>query len=146
MPTISLTTAANVAAQFLGVLDSGESLSSQQLNDAQGAANNMLENWTNEQTSFLRQALTAFTLAGGTYTAGTLLQFPDATTPLNIPAGYLRAIELNLALELAAQYDVDPSAALIRQAAEARAAACPFIARYQSTPDPFGVAAAAQAG
>lgn len=143
MPSLSLTQAANAAMLFLGVLDSGESLSTQQYTDALNAANAMLASWTNEQTAFLQQALAAFTLAGGTYTPGTILQFADVTTALTVPNGYVRAIQLNLAIELASQYDVDPSATLMRQAAEARAAACPFIARYQSTPDPFGVAAAA---
>ena len=137
------TVLARWAGQALGILDSGEDLSSQQYSDAQIFLNNLLENWTNEQTLFLKQTLLAFTLAGGTYTPGTLLQFPDLLTYVTLPPGYSRALVLNLAIELASAYDVDPSATLIRQAAEARAAACPLLGKLGGTPVPFGVAAAA---
>ena len=140
MPSLSLTQAANSACLSLGVLDSGESLSSQQYTDALGAANNMLESWTNEQVSFIKAAIAGFALAGGTYTPAPLLQFADMTTPLTVPSGYVRAIELGLAIELAPQYDTAPSQTLVHQANEARAAATPFVARLQSTPDPFAVA------
>ena len=87
----------------------------------------------------------AYTLAGGTYTAGaytaptstapafstptftpgTVPQFADATTPLTLPNGVGRALVLGLALELAPQYGVSPSADLVAQAEKARAAAFP---------------------
>lgn len=187
--SVTLTVAANAAVQFLGALDSGEGLSTQQVADALIAANNVLSNLTNEQTLAFQiliaeqtKALAAFvdqqsvegaplaarqgkqglvkvdeltwegnalavayTLAGGTYTPatytapsynapsfttpsfapGTVPQFADATTPLTLPAGWYRALNLELAIELAPQYDVAPSASLLKQAAEARAAANP---------------------
>lgn len=129
MPSLSLTVVANAAAQYLGVLDSGESLSSQQITDAFNAANNMLENWTNEQVKTLQAIIPIFSLAGGTYTPGATLAFPDNTTPLALPAGYARAIELGLAIELAPQYDMQPSPALLKNFAEARSAANPLIAK-----------------
>lgn len=43
--SLTLTQAATAAAQFLGVLDSGETLSAQQLTDALAVCNNMVENW-----------------------------------------------------------------------------------------------------
>jgi hypothetical protein len=43
--TITLTAAANNAAQQLGVLDSGEGLSTPQITDALFDANNMIESW-----------------------------------------------------------------------------------------------------
>lgn len=66
MATITLTAAANHAAQYLGVLDSGESLSSQQIADALAAANNLLDNWSDDglmipTRSFLTQALSVGT-------------------------------------------------------------------------------------
>lgn len=147
MPSLSLTQAANDACLFIGVLDSGESLSSQQYSDALRVANNMLESWTSEQVQFIKAAIAGFALAGGTYTPAATLQFQDTTTPLTVPAGYVRAITLGLGIELAPQYDTVPSQTLVHQANEARAAATPFVARLQSTPDPFAVAAGAlQAG
>lgn len=155
MATVTLTAAANAAAQFLGVLDSGESLSTQQVTDALAVANNLLESWWQEQTLALQvliteQAkagvvfvdtltkaaaplITAFTLAGAIYTpaqfiapvlgTGTMPQFADATTPLTLPAAWVRALKLGLAVELAPQYAVEPAAALVQDYAAARAAA-----------------------
>lgn len=129
---ISLTSAANNAALELGVLDSGESLSTQQLNDALLAANNMLENWVNEQVKQIQAIIPIFSLAGGTYTPAAILQFADLTTPLVLPAGYARVIVLGLAMELAPQYDMDPSGALQKNYAEARSAANPLLAKIAS--------------
>lgn len=126
MASMTLTQAATAAAQFLGVLDSGEGLSAQQLTDALSAANNMLENWTREQVATLNAIVGTFTLAGGFFTPGPVLQFPDNTTPVVIPSGYPRAIQLGLALELAPQYKQQPDAALVSDFKEARAAASPL--------------------
>lgn len=52
---ISLMAAANSAAQFLGVLDSGESLSAQQLTDALGVANRLLTTYYWEQNLSMQQ-------------------------------------------------------------------------------------------
>jgi len=68
--TLTLSAAATAAAQFLGVLDSGEGLSTQQLTDAFNAANSMLDNWTIEHVRLLNAILPRFSLAGGTYTPG----------------------------------------------------------------------------
>lgn len=67
-----------------------------------------------QQTKMASSMTTAYTLAGATYTApsytagsvsgGTLLQFPDLTTPKTFPTGYDLAIVLNGAVILAAQY------------------------------------------
>ena len=129
--TITLQAAATAAAQFLGVLDSGEGLSTQQLTDAFNAANSMLDNWTIEQVRLLNAILPTFSLAGGTYTPGSTLQFvsADNLNPITPPQGYVRAIELGLAIELAPQYDMQPSAALLAQYKEARAAASPLVAK-----------------
>jgi hypothetical protein len=127
--SLSLAQAALAAAQFLGVMDSGEALSSQQNLDALAAANNLLDNWTNEQVQLIKLAVQTFTLAGGTYTPGTVPQFPDVNTPITIPAGYTRALTLGLAIELAPQYGMQPSQALLKQYAEARAAAAPLTVR-----------------
>lgn len=173
---ITLTQAATAAAQFLGVLDSGEALSPQQLTDALAAANNLLAAWTNEQTEamavliqdqirdgalFIDQQAkvggplaVAYTLAGGVYTAGNYTaptfvpagvpQFADTTTAINVPNGYSRALKLNLAIEIAPQYDVQPSAALVKQAAEAlrdatvmpKSAPVPGRPDTQTSPEP----------
>lgn len=132
MPSFSLTQVATAAAQFLGILDSGEGLSAQQLTDALAAANNLLDNWTVEQVRALNSILQTFTLAGGIYTPGTILQFADVTIPLALPSGYGRALTLGLAIELAPQYSMEPSQALVKDLSEARAAASPLVVRIMS--------------
>lgn len=129
MANLSLTAVAQAAVQFLGVLDAGEGLSAQQLADALAAANNLLDNWTVEQVRALNVILQTFTLAGGTYTPGAVIQFPDTTTAIALPAGYPRALELGLAIELAPQYSMPVSPELQRDLAEARAAASPLAVR-----------------
>src|SRR5579859_4588663 len=81
---------------MLMVLDSGESLSAQQLTDALGVANRMLENWYNDQAQAMSLLVleqtksgqvfidgqvrtaaplaSAFTFAGGTYNPPTYFQ------------------------------------------------------------------------
>lgn len=141
MATMSLTTAANAAVLFLGDLDSGEGLSAQQLSDALGAANDLLENLTNEQVRLLQAIIPTFSLAGGTYTPGTIIQFPDTVTAITIPPGYLRVIQLGLAIELAPQYSTQPSAALLKNFTEARNAANPLLAKLAGIA-PYEVAVA----
>lgn len=92
-----------------------------------------------QQAALAAPLATAFTLAGGTYgvsvyTAPTYIpgavpQFADATTPITVPAGYPRAIALSLAIEMASMFQMEPSGALLKQAAEARAAASPMPGR-----------------
>jgi hypothetical protein len=154
---VSFQTLATQAAQLLGVLDSGESLSTQQLTDALGFANNILDSWTNEETLSLQMLAkeqaaalqilidqqtrmflpvsTGYTLSDGTYTAatftpssftpGSVLQFGSTAASITAPAGYARALALALAVEMAPYWQTAASADLIRQLAEARAAATP---------------------
>jgi hypothetical protein len=51
-----------------------------------------------------------------------LTQFADLSTDYALPPGYARALKFALAVELAPDYDREPSAALLRQAVEAKAA------------------------
>lgn len=125
MSSINLTTYATSAANFLGALDSGEGLSTAQLSDALSAANKLLESWYRAQVLAINVQIAGFTLAAGSYTPATMPQFADNTTPLTLPDGYDRALTLNLAIELAPQYSMQPDAALIKNAADALAAASP---------------------
>lgn len=113
----NLTTVATAAAQYLGVLDSGEGLSSQQLADALAAMNNILDNWSTDPSMI--PAVTRTVTSGSmalTWTA--LTQFPDATTPITIPPGYLLVYELTLAIVLAPQYDMPASKELVAAQAD----------------------------
>ncbi|HEY6345666.1 MAG TPA: hypothetical protein VIY49_29555 [Bryobacteraceae bacterium] len=138
-------------------MDSGELLSSQQLTDTLGFANNILDSWTNEETLSLQMLAkeqaaalqilidqqtrtflpvsTGYTLSDGTYTAamftpssftpGGVLQFANTAASITAPAGYARALALALAVEMAPYWQTAASADLVRQLAEARAAASP---------------------
>jgi hypothetical protein len=123
--TINLTTYANAAAQFLGILDSGEALSTQQIADALPAANQLLESWYTEQVLAINIQLASFTLSAGTYTPDTMPQFADTTTALTLPAAWDRALKLCLAVELAPQYDMQPSESLAAEAVRAYQSATP---------------------
>ena len=122
---ISLTAYANQAAQYLAVLDSGEALSSQQVADALVAGNQLLESWYTAQVLAANIQIAAFTLSAGSYTPATMPQFADATTPLALPAAWDRAFKLNLAIEIAPQYDTQPSATLVAEAGKALGDASP---------------------
>ena len=77
----------------------------------------------------------AFNMAGGFYqppvytpgyfNPGVVPQFGSINGSVNVPAGYGRALMLGLAVELCPQYDMQPSPALLKNLAEARAAASP---------------------
>jgi len=134
MANFSLTQIYQAAMQFLMVVDSGESGSAQQLSDALAAANDLLDNWTNEQNQTINVLLKTFTLLNSpTFTPGAVLQFADTTTPITLPAGYGRALKLALAVELASQYDTTPSPALIKSLREARPAASILAARISGS-------------
>lgn len=169
----NLTTIADAGAQFMGVLDSGEALSTQQLTDALAAANNLLSSWFEEQYVAFQELVSeqsesiaimiaqqaraafplalAYTLLGGTYTVatytaptitpGTAPQFPDTVTDITLFTGLQRALELNVGVELAQQYDVPLTPGLLKIAAEARAAINPMPGRI---PVP-GMSAASEA-
>lgn len=65
MATLTLTAAANAAAQFLHVLDSGESLSTQQVADALAAGNDMIDSWSSDRLMALSAKVdTQATVAG----------------------------------------------------------------------------------
>lgn len=198
MPSVNLTTVATAAARWLGILDSGEGLSNQQLLDAEAAANNMFDNWSSEGVFIYQDTLTAaiplvtgtqkysigaaqtinvarpvkiqaasFTNTSGVggeieivdekkwaaipdrqsqsniirylfydrgfptgfvylspvplsnnpaleiHTWAPLTQFTDLTTAISIIPGYLRMIELGLAIEIAPQYEMAPSQTLM---------------------------------
>jgi hypothetical protein len=136
--TLTLTQAATVAAQEIGVLDSGESLSTQQLADALVIANDLLASWyraqvntldvlITEQTKTISVLVTAFLLSAGTYTPGIFAPsaepaFPDTTTPITLPDGYDRTLKLALAVDMAPQYDMTVSKELLASLQEAKAA------------------------
>jgi len=88
MATANLTTIANAAARFLGVIDSGGSLSSTQLDDALAAANNMLDNWSSQRLYAISETVTRQNLAAntGSYTIG-----PAATWNIARPAAITAA-------------------------------------------------------
>jgi hypothetical protein len=121
---------ATAAVQYLQGLDSGETLSTQQLSDARAAANLLIESWYQEQVLSIQLFLSLYTLAGGTYTPGTQPSFPDNTTVQTFPLAYIRSLELNLAIELGPQYAIQPTGSLIKQAAEARKAATPVVMQF----------------
>jgi hypothetical protein len=90
MATLTLTAAANAAAQFLGVLDSGESLSTQQIADALAIANDLLDNWSSNKLYILQSLVQQFNLVAAqqSYTIGTGANF-NVTRPMNITAAHL---------------------------------------------------------
>ncbi len=85
--SITLTATALAAVQELGVLDSGEGLSAQQLADALAACNIMFDNWSSEGLFALSDIITPFALSTGvqSYTIGTG-QFINITRPMRIVA------------------------------------------------------------
>lgn len=91
MASVSLTTLANAAAQQLGVLDSGEGLSTQQLADTLGTANLIFDNWSSEGLFAVADLLTTFPTVAGTqsYTIGTA-QVIAITRPVRIVAAAFR--------------------------------------------------------
>lgn len=139
--SVNLTTVASHALQFIAALDSGETPSPQQLTDALSAANNLLFSWFQEQNLTMQELIleqgrlglawaVAYSLAAGTYippswAPSSAPQFPDTVTPITLPAGYQRALETSLGIELAPQYDVPVMPALAGIAREARAAVNP---------------------
>jgi hypothetical protein len=79
--------------------------------------------------------VTSFVLAAGsyvvpvftpaTYTPVAVLQFADLTTPVTFPAGYDLAVVLGLSIELAPVYSVPVTDAMMKNLADAKAAANP---------------------
>lgn len=83
----SLTTLANAAAQQLGVLDSGEGLSAQQLTDTLATANAIFDNWSSEGLFAIADLITTFPTVASTqsYTIGAA-QTIALTRPVRIVA------------------------------------------------------------
>jgi hypothetical protein len=226
MPSATLTTIANSAAQYLGVLDSGEALSTQQVADALAAMNNLIDQWGTDALMVYSEVRSVQTLVAATqsYTIGTgqafnvprpaaiaaaalinaagpgnevevcsarrwaelpdrqsqsyavrhlfydrgyptgnifvspvplgsgltlellsyspLTSFPDTSTSETIPAGYLRLMELGLAIELAPQYDMTVSPALQRNYNDAIARVRNLNAQMLGVEPPAGQVAA----
>lgn len=129
-----LTDALNVANNLLESLWQEQTLALQVIVTEQAKAVTIFLDSLSKQAAPLVQAYTlaagAYTAALGTppsYTPGTMPQFADNTTPITLPLGYIRILKLELAVELAAQYDMTPSPAVVAQLAEARAAANPKL-------------------
>jgi hypothetical protein len=64
------------------------------------------------------------------FTDVVLNDFQTPTDPINLPQGYARALSTNLALELASEYGKQPSAMLLKRAAESLA----MVKALNSTP------------
>lgn len=73
MATRTLTVMANAAVQFLGALDSGAALSAQQVADALAAANDMIDNFSNEELMIIQAVKVSVNYISGTqsYALGT---------------------------------------------------------------------------
>ena len=127
MASVSLTAVATAAVQHLGGLDSGEILSTQQLNDAFAAANLLLESWYQEQVLTIQSLVVLYTLAAGTYTPAAVPVFANNSTPISLPLGVARALEFNLAVELAGQYALPVPPNVSKQASESRFTATPVM-------------------
>lgn len=146
MATLTLTAAATAAAQFLHVLDSGESLSAQQLADALAASNSLLDNWSSEEHMVPSLLLQTFALTGNqqSYTIGTGLNF-NVARPVAIPAaamivtayGSTQASEIKMlnAAEWASLPDRNSSSILVRSGFYDRALA---NAKVYFSPVPLG--------
>lgn len=72
------------------------------------------------------------------YVWAALNSFPDLTTNINFPQGYDRAITALSAIEIAPMFSVAPSATLLQNAAEAKAALRALNATPQGQPAPMG--------
>lgn len=90
--SITLTAAAVAAAQDLGVLDSGEPLTTQQLADALFKINNRLDNWSTEQSM-----VAPILLVQGTLSAGNQARTIGAGQQINTarPIAILAAVNKN---------------------------------------------------
>ncbi len=111
--SISLTSLANKAAQDIGVLDSGESISAQQLTDALDLANAILDNWSSEQI----QAPVAMTGVGAllpntpSYSVGSALDWSVNPAPVRIVSAELQmsnAVTTPMKVVSAAEWDQIP--------------------------------------
>lgn len=90
MATLTLTACANAAAQYLGVLDSGEALSTPQLTDALAYTTSMVDNWSVDDPMLLSGSIVAqsFVASQQKYTIGTGQNF-NMTRPVEIVSAAL---------------------------------------------------------
>lgn len=90
MPSVNLTTVLTAAAQFLHVLDSGESLSSQQISDGLLYTNDLLDSWSSDPLMALSvyRSVQSLTQQVQVYTIGTG-QTWNITRPMEIEAAAL---------------------------------------------------------
>lgn len=89
--TSNLTSLANYAAESIGVNDSGETMSAQQLSDSLTLVNMILDNWSSEQIQVAAVITSNFTLTAGngTYGVGPTGSWVSSPTPLKIAAASL---------------------------------------------------------
>ncbi len=224
MATMTLTDCANSAGRFLGIIDSGGSLSNQQLLDAQEAINNLIDNWSSDRLMALSALVADFAVTGATsYAIGTgaawntprpsaieaatyllsanggvlalplrvlnandfsslpdrrstsvvakalfydrgnptgnvylapvplnggsvelvmwsaMTQFPDLVTAITVSPGYSRMLQLAAAVEMAPQYDVTPTPALIENYTDALARVRQLNAEILGPEPPAGI-------
>jgi hypothetical protein len=96
---MTLTQCATAAAQYLGILDSGEGLSSQQLSDALIAINNMIDGWSGDRLMALSagvvsQATTAATISYALGTRYSQIEAASIVTPApSLPLKVCTAVE-----------------------------------------------------
>lgn len=122
----TLTQVATAAAQFLGVLYSGESLSAQQLADALAAINNMLDNWSSQKLLVMRSLLQSqpYTAATQSY-ALTALKVEAAHNI--VAAGPSNPIEVLNAEQWSRLPDRQAQSYMVRYCFYDRAASSPLI-------------------
>lgn len=116
MPSLSLTSIATAAAQFLNILDPGGALSAQQLTDALAFTNALLDNWSSEglmipsttiySGSFVANQQTLTIGVGGDIVT-TAVNRPMAiiSAALKLPAGVGKEIKIVTAQQWAAIED-----------------------------------------
>lgn len=99
MATMTLTACANSAAQFFGALDSGESLSTQQIADALSAVNNLIDNWSIDRLMAVSAGLSTVATSPGTisYALGTRVSMVESASVLtpspSLPLKVCNAVE-----------------------------------------------------
>lgn len=124
MASVNLTTIATAAAQFLGELDSGESLSAQQLTDALQVANNLIDNFSSDRLMALSATIVSQSTTGGqiSYALATRCSAVEAASliPNSGPTSPLKVVN---AVEWAAIPDRGVAGSFIRLLAQASAGA-----------------------
>ncbi len=91
MASTTLTALANAAALDIGVLDSGETLSAQQLSDALDLINKILDNWSSEQIQMPlpSNSIQSLVANNGSYTVGAASTWAINPAPVRITSASL---------------------------------------------------------